>query len=104
MAHEDGDQEQNNKKEDAAEEAAAVAMAEEGEEEEEERYYEGTMPEVCMLVVSPRGWPITSICHVLNPATCLPSYLRGTLNHYSNFYNKSKHLGRGFGLGDTVGY
>ncbi|XP_051008828.1 cullin-7 [Acomys russatus] len=99
VAHEDSGKENKSKKEDAAGEAAAVAMAgdeEEGEEEEEEeeqRYYEGTMPEVCMLVVSPRCWPVASICHMLNPAICLPSYLRGTLNHYSNFYNKSRsHL------------
>ncbi|XP_004624188.1 cullin-7 isoform X2 [Octodon degus] len=70
-----------------AAEAAAVA---EGEEEESEDFcYEGVMPKVSVLVLSPRCWPVTSICHMLNPKTCLPSYLRGTLNQYSNFYHKS---------------
>ncbi|XP_032756511.1 cullin-7 [Rattus rattus] len=109
VAHEDSGKEHKSKKEDAAGETAAVAMAdeeeeegkkEEGEEEEgegeeeleeeEERYHEGTMPEVCVLVLSPRFWPVASVCHVLNPTTCLPSYLRGTINHYSSFYSKSQ--------------
>lgn len=112
VAHEDSGKEQKSEKEEAARETAAVAMAEEeeeeeeeeGEEEEEELYYEGTMPEVCVLVLSPRYWPVTSVCHMLNPTTCLPSYLKGTLNHYSNFYSKSKQLGRGLSFGDRVGY
>ncbi|XP_045397945.1 cullin-7 isoform X3 [Lemur catta] len=76
--------------------AAAVDVVEGEEEEEEEEeenedlYYEGAMPEVSVLVLSPRCWPVASICHTLNPRTCLPSYLRGTLNRYSNFYNKSQ--------------
>ncbi|XP_045049028.2 cullin-7 isoform X3 [Desmodus rotundus] len=69
--------------------AAAADVAEEGEENED-LYYEGAMPEVSVLVLSPRCWPIASICHTLNPRTCLPSYLRGTLNRYSNFYDKSQ--------------
>ncbi|XP_015427682.1 PREDICTED: LOW QUALITY PROTEIN: cullin-7 [Myotis davidii] len=75
-----------------AEEAGAAAAAEvtEEEEENEDLYYEGAMPEVSVLVLSPRCWPTASICHTLNPRTCLPSYLRGTLNRYSNFYNKSQ--------------
>nr|XP_015864568.2 cullin-7 isoform X1 [Peromyscus maniculatus bairdii]XP_015864569.2 cullin-7 isoform X1 [Peromyscus maniculatus bairdii] len=99
-AHEDSGKEHKTKKEEAARETAAAAMAEEeeeGEEEEEEEeegdeelYYEGTMPEVCVLVLSPRYWPVTSVCHMLNPTTCLPSYLKGTLTHYSNFYSKSQ--------------
>ena len=52
-----------------------------------------------MLVLSPRCWPTASICHTLTPRTCLPAYLRGTLNRYSNFYNKSEELGRGAGGG-----
>lgn len=111
VAHEDSNE---HKKEEAAGETAAVAMAdeeeeeegkkEEGEEEEgegeeeeedeEERYYEGTMPEVCVLVVSPRFWPVASVCQMLNPASCLPPYLRGTINHYTNFFSTSKHLGK----------
>ena len=79
--------------------AAATDVAEE-EEENEDLYYEGAMPEVSVLVLSPRCWPIASICHTLNPRTCLPSYLRGTLNRYSNFYDKSEEEGRGsWGLG-----
>ncbi|XP_058931616.1 cullin-7 [Kogia breviceps] len=68
----------------AGEEAAAE------EDENEDLYYEGAMPEVSVLVLSPRCWPTASICHTLNPRTCLPAYLRGTLNRYSNFYNKSQ--------------
>lgn len=104
VAHEDSGREDKSKKEEAIGEAAAVAMAEEedqgkkeegeeegeGEDEEEERYYKGTMPEVCVLVVTPRFWPVASVCQMLNPATCLPAYLRGTINHYTNFYSKSQ--------------
>ncbi|XP_057555542.1 cullin-7 isoform X2 [Hippopotamus amphibius kiboko] len=77
----------------ALEAGAAVAAGVAGEEAEEEDenedlYYEGAMPEVSVLVLSPRCWPTASICHTLNPRTCLPAYLRGTLNRYSNFYNK----------------
>jgi cullin-7 len=119
VAHEDSGREDKSKKEEAIGEAAAVAMAEEedqgkkeegeeegeGEDEEEERYYKGTMPEVCVLVVTPRFWPVASVCQMLNPATCLPAYLRGTINHYTNFYSKSKCLGRRPwpGLRDRVG-
>lgn len=123
VAHEDSGKEHKSKKKDAAGETAAVAMAdeeeeegkkEEGEEEEgegeeeleeeEERYHEGTMPEVCVLVLSPRFWPVASVCHVLNPTTCLPSYLRGTINHYSSFYSKSKHLEQArVGTGGSLG-
>lgn len=91
--------------EEEAEEAGAAAAAAdkaevEEEEENEDLYYEGAMPEVSVLVLSPRCWPIASICHTLNPKICLPSYLRGTLNRYSNFYNKSEEPGRGnWGLG-----
>ena len=80
----------------AAAAAAGVAGEEEEEEEEDESedlYYEGAMPEVSVLVLSPRCWPTASICHTLNPRTCLPAYLRGTLNRYSNFYNKREQLG-----------
>ncbi|KAM9233913.1 cullin-7 [Dugong dugon] len=73
--------------------AAEVVEREEEEEEEEENedlYYEGAIPEVSVLVLSPRCWPVSSINHILNPKTCLPSYLRGTLNRYSNFYSKSQ--------------
>ncbi|XP_040585527.1 cullin-7 isoform X2 [Mesocricetus auratus] len=93
VAHGDSGKEHKSKKEEAARETAAVTTAEEdGEEEdgEEELYYEGTMPEVCVLVLSPRYWPVKSVCHMLNPTACLPSYLKGTLNHYSNFYSKSQ--------------
>lgn len=80
--------------------AAATDMAgEEDEEEDEDLYYEGAMPEVSVLVLSPRCWPIASIRHTLNPRTCLPSYLRGTLNRYSNFYSKSEEPGRGWHSG-----
>ncbi|KAF3831552.1 hypothetical protein GH733_000364 [Mirounga leonina] len=84
-------------KEEKAEEAEGAGAAtatdmagEEDEEEDEDLYYEGAMPEVSVLVLSPRCWPIASIRHTLNPRTCLPSYLRGTLNRYSNFYSKSQ--------------
>ncbi|XP_016068302.1 PREDICTED: cullin-7 isoform X2 [Miniopterus natalensis] len=76
--------------EDAGGAAAADVTEEEEEEEEEGLYYEGAMPKVSVLVLSPRCWPIASIRHTLNPRTCLPSYLRGTLNRYSNFYNRSQ--------------
>ncbi|XP_010332180.3 cullin-7 isoform X1 [Saimiri boliviensis] len=90
--HEASGKEHKSEKEEGAGAAAAVDTAE-GEEEEEENedlYYEGAMPEVSVLVLSRHCWPVASICHTLNPRTCLPSYLRGTLNRYSNFYNKSQ--------------
>lgn len=88
----------------AAAAAADVAGEEEEEDESEDLYYEGAMPEVSVLVLSPRCWPTASICHTLNPRTCLPAYLRGTLNRYSNFYNKREQLGRGnWGPGKRMG-
>uniref|UniRef100_H9ZFY7 Cullin-7 isoform 2 n=1 Tax=Macaca mulatta TaxID=9544 RepID=H9ZFY7_MACMU len=92
VGHRDSGKEYKSEKEEGAGAAAAVDVTE-GEEEEEENedlYYEGAMPEVSVLVLSRHCWPVASICHTLNPRTCLPSYLRGTLNRYSNFYNKSQ--------------
>ncbi|XP_029800663.1 cullin-7 isoform X2 [Suricata suricatta] len=89
--HEASDKEHRREKAEEAEGAAATDVAgEEDEEEDEDLYYEGAMPEVSVLVLSPRCWPTASICHTLTPRTCLPAYLRGTLNRYSNFYNKSQ--------------
>nr|XP_045011843.1 cullin-7 isoform X2 [Jaculus jaculus] len=92
--HEDTSKEQESeKKGNVGATAAEVAMAdgeeEEEEEEEEELYGEGDMPEISVLVLSPRCWPVASICHTLNLRTCLPSYLRATLDRYSNFYSQS---------------
>ncbi|KAL4680915.1 hypothetical protein H8957_007152 [Semnopithecus entellus] len=92
VGHGASGKEYKSEKEEGAGAAAAVDVTE-GEEEEEENedlYYEGAMPEVSVLVLSRHCWPVASICHTLNPRTCLPSYLRGTLNRYSNFYNKSQ--------------
>ncbi|XP_006882030.1 PREDICTED: cullin-7 [Elephantulus edwardii] len=77
------------RQENEREEAEAGVEGEE-ENENEDLYYEGAMPEVPVLVLSPRCWPTSSISHMLNPRICLPSYLRGPLNRYSNFYNKSQ--------------
>ncbi|XP_030171398.1 cullin-7 [Lynx canadensis] len=94
--HEASDREHKREKAEEAEGAGAAAATdvageeEEDEEEDEDLYYEGAMPEVSVLVLSPRCWPTASICHTLTPRTCLPAYLRGTLNRYSNFYNKSQ--------------
>ncbi|XP_034504148.1 cullin-7 [Ailuropoda melanoleuca] len=94
--HEASDKEHKGEKAEEAEGAGAAAATdvagedEEDEEEDEDLYYEGAMPEVSVLVLSPRCWPIASIRHTLNPRTCLPSYLRGTLNRYTNFYSKSQ--------------
>ncbi|XP_055469020.1 cullin-7 isoform X1 [Psammomys obesus] len=90
VAHEDSGQQPQSKKEDAAGEPEAMAVV---EEEEEEHYYEGPMPEVCVLVLFPRYWPVASVRHMLNPATCLPPHLRRALNHYTDFFSKSRsHL------------
>lgn len=99
VGHEASGQEPEREKEEEAGAAAAADVT--AEEENEDLYYEGAMPEVTVLVLSPRCWPIASICHTLNPKTCLPYYLRGTLNRYSNFYNKSEELGRKNGAWDT---
>ncbi|XP_037375639.1 cullin-7 isoform X1 [Talpa occidentalis] len=82
-----GKEHERRTEEEAKEPGAAVADVE--EEENEDLYYEGAMPEVSVLVLSSRCWPVATICHTLNPRTCLPTYLRGTLNRYSNFYNKN---------------
>ncbi|XP_008565024.1 PREDICTED: cullin-7 isoform X3 [Galeopterus variegatus] len=89
VGHEASGKEYKSEKKEEAGAAAAADMVE-GEEEDEDLYYEGAMPEISVLVLSPRCWPVASISHTLNPRTCLPSYLRGTLNRYSNFYNKSQ--------------
>ena len=76
----------------AAAAAAGVAGEEEEEEDEsEDLYYEGAMPEVSVLVLSPRCWPTASICHTLNPRTCLPAYLRGTLKDRKSTRLNSSH-------------
>ncbi|KAI5218668.1 cullin-7 isoform X2 [Manis pentadactyla] len=94
VGHAASGEEHDPENEGEAEEGGATAPAateELGEEEEnEDLYYEGAMPDVSVLVLSPHCWPTASICRTLNPRTCLPSYLRGTLNRYSNFYNKSQ--------------
>ncbi|XP_010615947.1 cullin-7 isoform X1 [Fukomys damarensis] len=90
VGRETGGQEPEREQEEDTRAAATAAIAEDEEEENEDLYYEGVMPKVSVLVLSPRCWPVTSICHTLNPKTCLPSYLRGTLNRYSNFYHKSQ--------------
>ena len=69
------------------------SVSQEEEEAEKELFIEDPSPTVSVLVLSPRCWPTASICHTLNPRTCLPAYLRGTLNRYSNFYNKREQLG-----------
>ncbi|XP_062952642.1 cullin-7 isoform X3 [Cynocephalus volans] len=89
VGHEASGKEYKSEKKEEAGAAAAADMVE-GEKEDEDLYYEGAMPEISVLVLSPRCWPVASISHTLNPRTCLPSYLRGTLNRYSNFYNKSQ--------------
>ncbi|XP_007934416.1 cullin-7 [Orycteropus afer afer] len=85
-----GQESEREEEEEARAMAAEMVQKEEEENENEDLFYEGAMPEVTVLVLSPRCWPISSISHVLNPRICLPSYLRGTLNRYSNFYNKSQ--------------
>ncbi|XP_008827320.1 cullin-7 isoform X2 [Nannospalax galili] len=97
VGHEEDNGMEHERKEEDIGAAAAMAIAgeedyeeEEEEEEEEDLYYEGTISEVSVLVLSPRYWPVSSICHMLNPTTCLPSNLRDTLNCYSNFYSKSQ--------------
>lgn len=105
--HEPSDQEHKREEAEGAGAAVAAGVAgeedEDDEEEDEDLYYEGAMPEVSVLVLSPRCWPTASICHTLTPRTCLPAYLRGTLNQYSNFYNKSEELSRGQGGGEGGG-
>ncbi|XP_058518611.1 cullin-7 [Ochotona princeps] len=69
--------------------AAAMRFLEE-EEDNKDFYYEGVMPEVSVLVLSPRCWPVSSISHIMDPRICIPSFLRGTLNRYSNFYSRTQ--------------
>lgn len=72
----------------------------EEEEENEDFYYEGVMLEVFVLVLLLCCWFIVFICYMLNFKICLFFYLRGILNRYFNFYNKSEESGRGnWGLG-----
>uniref|UniRef100_A0A5F9DLW5 Cullin 7 n=1 Tax=Oryctolagus cuniculus TaxID=9986 RepID=A0A5F9DLW5_RABIT len=92
VGQEASSQECESKKKEAAGAVAALDLGE--EEENEDLYYEGVMPEVSVLVLSPRCWPVASICHTMDPRICLPAYLRGTLNRYSNFYNRSRGMQR----------
>ncbi|XP_042527734.1 cullin-7 isoform X2 [Dipodomys spectabilis] len=103
VGNEANGQERESQKVEDAGLAAAIAMTQGEEEEEEEEqeeeeeeegeadlYSEGAMPKVSVIVLSPRYWPVDSICHTLDPQTCLPPSLRGTLTRYSNFYNTSQ--------------
>ena len=75
--------------------ALAAGGAAEEEDENEDLYYEGAMPEVSVLVLSPRCWPVSPLCYLYHPRKCLPTEFCDALDRFSNFYNQSEEIGAG---------
>ncbi|XP_023575510.1 cullin-9 isoform X3 [Octodon degus] len=68
-------------------------MEEEEEEEQKEEgkkalFMEDPSPAVSILVLSPRCWPVSSLCYLRQPRKCLPSELCDALDHFSGFYSQ----------------
>ncbi|XP_015427697.1 PREDICTED: cullin-9 [Myotis davidii] len=73
--------------------------AEEEEEEEEsgkEVFLEDPRPAISILVLSPRCWPVSPLCHLYHPRKCLPTAFCDALDRFSSFYSQSQnHPARG---------
>ncbi|XP_045428592.1 cullin-9 isoform X1 [Pipistrellus kuhlii] len=69
----------------------------EGEEEKEEEesgkevFIEDPGPTVSILVLSPRCWPVSPLCHLNHPRKCLPATFCDALERFSNFYSQSQN-------------
>uniref|UniRef100_A0A5F8GYE1 Cullin 9 n=1 Tax=Monodelphis domestica TaxID=13616 RepID=A0A5F8GYE1_MONDO len=48
-------------------------------------------PEVSVLVLSPRCWPVSPLCYLYEPNKYLPPALSTNLSRFSNFYSQSQN-------------
>ncbi|XP_044531255.1 cullin-9-like [Gracilinanus agilis] len=48
-------------------------------------------PEVSVLVLSPRCWPVSPLCYLYEPNKYLPPALSTSLSRFSNFYSQSQN-------------
>ncbi|XP_043818702.1 cullin-9-like isoform X3 [Dromiciops gliroides] len=61
------------------------------EEPVEELLPEEPAPEVSVLVLSPRCWPVSPLCYLHEPNKYLPPALSSSLSRFSNFYSRSQN-------------
>ncbi|XP_068922052.1 cullin-7 [Petaurus breviceps papuanus] len=61
------------------------------EEPLEEQLPEEPAPEVSVLVLSPRCWPVSPLCYLHEPNKYLPPALSTSLSRFSNFYSQSQN-------------
>uniref|UniRef100_A0A8C2YS10 Cullin 9 n=1 Tax=Chinchilla lanigera TaxID=34839 RepID=A0A8C2YS10_CHILA len=67
-------------------------LEDEEEQEEEARkalFMEDPSPAVSILVLSPRCWPVSSLCYLHQPRRCLPLELCDALDRFSGFYSQN---------------
>ncbi|CAH7215431.1 Cul9 [Phodopus roborovskii] len=62
-----------------------------GQETEKELLTEDPGPEVSVLVLSPRCWPVSPLCYLHNPRQHLPTDFCDALDRFSGFYNHSQN-------------
>uniref|UniRef100_A0A6I8PGQ5 Cullin 9 n=1 Tax=Ornithorhynchus anatinus TaxID=9258 RepID=A0A6I8PGQ5_ORNAN len=65
----------------------------EEEEEEETAEEEQSSPEMRVLVLSPRCWPVSPLCYMHEPSKYLPQALSGYLGRFSDFYSHGEESG-----------
>ncbi|XP_074166944.1 cullin-9 isoform X1 [Sminthopsis crassicaudata] len=61
------------------------------EEPVEELVAEEPVPEVSVLVLSPRCWPVSPLCYLHEPTKFFPPALSTSLTRFSNFYSQSQN-------------
>nr|XP_013012193.1 cullin-9 isoform X2 [Cavia porcellus] len=71
-------------------------LEEQEEEDEEEEAKKALImeipcPAVSILVLSPRCWPVSSLCYLHQPRKCLPPELCDALDCFSGFYSQSQN-------------
>uniref|UniRef100_A0A7N4V075 Cullin 9 n=1 Tax=Sarcophilus harrisii TaxID=9305 RepID=A0A7N4V075_SARHA len=57
----------------------------------EELVAEEPVPEVSVLVLSPRCWPVSPLCYLHEPTKYFPPALSTSLTRFSNFYSQSQN-------------
>ncbi|XP_076413851.1 cullin-9 isoform X2 [Peromyscus maniculatus bairdii] len=62
-----------------------------GQEPEKELCIEDAGPEVSVLVLSPRCWPVSPLCFLHEPRQHLPTDLCAALERFSSFYSHSQN-------------
>ncbi|XP_059100118.1 cullin-9 [Peromyscus eremicus] len=68
-----------------------VEEEDKGQETEKELCIEDTGPEVSVLVLSPRCWPISPLCYLHEPRQHLPTDFCDALERFSSFYSHSQN-------------